>query len=231
MSALAHEDALAGVADAHCHVPGGAAACFLCDPCDEAGAPGVLLRFRGVHPWDAERYDEAALRRALEEDAHCGVGETGLDRLKTREISAAQRAAFASQLALAAEYSRPVALHGAKCWGEVVKAAKPWKDRIPGFIFHGFSRSTGLVGEIAAMGGFIAIGPALLNDHAINYRAMAAALPPDMLLVETDRTRETAATAPAIREIVGKLAQLRKTAAGALAETLIANQRRFSAFA
>ena len=81
------------------------------------------------------------------------------------------------------------------------------------------------------MGGFIAIGPALLNDHAINYRAMAAALPPDMLLVETDRTRETAATAPAIREIVGKLAQLRKTAAGALAETLIANQRRFSAFA
>ena len=209
MSAGAHEDALAGVADAHCHVPDGAAACFLCDPCDEAGAPGVLLRFRGVHPWDAERYDEAALRRALEEDAHCGVGETGLDRLKTREISAAQRAAFASQLALAAEYSRPMALHGAKCWGEVVKAAKPWKDRIPGFIFHGFSRSTGLVGEIAAMGGFIAIGPALLNDHAVNYRALAKRIPADRVLVESDATADNAAETPSAEAVAEFLADLR----------------------
>ena len=151
--------------------------------------------FRGVHPWEAARagrapYQDgeyvAELRAALEADVHVGVGEIGLDRLKSRVIDPAQRAVFAAQLEVAAEFRRPVVLHGAKCWGEVVAACRPYAGRIPAFLFHGFSRSGGLLPEIEALNGFVGVGVALLNDHAVNYRALVKEIPAGRVLVETD---------------------------------------------
>lgn len=147
--------------------------------------------FYGIHPWAADAVADSAaaleaVRAVLEADPAAGVGEIGLDRLRSRETSAAQRALFAAQLALAAELGRPVALHGAKCWGEVVKACEPHRGKIPSFLFHGFSRSDGLLPAIAALNGFVSAGPAALNDHAVNYRAMLKKVPLDRLLVETD---------------------------------------------
>ena len=148
------------------------------------------IRFYGVHPWNAEtvRMEEfiPSLRAMLDAEPHAGVGEIGLDRLKTRVVTAAQREVFLSQLEVAAELHRPVVLHGAKCWGEVVKAVKPFADRIPAFLFHGFSRSDGLVPDIVAVNGFISVGKSVLNDHAVNYRALVKKLPLDHLLIETD---------------------------------------------
>ena len=75
--------------------------------------------FYGFHPWQALDLGETALlplQEKLAADPHVGVGEIGLDRLKEKTISPAQRAAFAAQLEIAAELRRPVVLHGAKCW-------------------------------------------------------------------------------------------------------------------
>ena len=159
------------------------------------------FRFCGLHPWKAETSSVAviaeSLRAALGTDPSSGVGEIGLDRLKTKEVTPAQREIFLAQLEVAAEWHRPVVLHGAKCWGEVVKTVKPFAGVIPAFLFHGFSRSGGLLSEIVAMNGFVSVGPAVLNDHAVNYRALVKSLPLDRILVETDddvaddRIRET----------------------------------------
>ena len=192
---------------------------------------GEERRFYGVHPWQTESFppDIPALRAALESDPAAGVGEIGLDRLRSREISAAQREAFIRQLELAAEMHRPVILHGAKCWGEVVKACVPFKDRIPSFLFHGFSRSLGLLPDIFAMNGFISIGPAVLNDHAVNYRDMAAELPVDRLLVETDASWEDAsAHGSQIGAIVERLAVLRGVSVADLSAAISANLARFA---
>ena len=217
--------------DAHCHELGDAGRHFVCDPCDRASIasraqPGTVVFFRGFHPWEAERFDAAALRRALEDDPGAGVGEIGLDRLRSRDICPAMREAFAAQLEIAAEFARPVALHGAKCWGEVVKAVRPYAGRIPAFLFHGFSRSEGLLGEIAALNGFVSVGPALLNTHAANYRRLAASLPGDMLLVESDRTPENT-DAPSVVDVFAELARLRNVEPVVLAATLERNARRF----
>ena len=151
---------------------------------------GTEFRFAGVHPWDAEGADvrDAAsrLRRELEDDPSAGVGEIGLDRLRTGAVTFAQRALFAAQLEIAAELGRPVVLHGAKCWGEVVRMARPFAGAIPAFLFHGFSRSGGLAPEIAAMNGFFGVGRAILNDHAVNYRRLVGGLPAGRMLGETD---------------------------------------------
>jgi TatD DNase family protein len=125
-------------------------------------------------------------RSMLEADSSLGVGEIGLDRLKTKTVAVRQREVFAAQLELAAEMKRPVVLHGAKCWGEVVKMVKPYVGRIPAFLFHGFSRSDGLIPDIVAANGFVGVGKAVLNDHAVNYRELVGRLPKDRILVETD---------------------------------------------
>lgn len=216
------------VTDAHCHATCGEARHFVCSP-TEAALSGRDVRFIGFHPWFLEGFDIARLRDALERDQSAGVGEIGLDRLRSRDIPPAMREAFEAQLALAAELSRPVVLHGAKCWGEVVRACRPFAGRIPAFLFHGFSRSEGLVPEIAAMNGFVSLGPALLNDHAVNYRAMARRLPDGMLLVESDRAASgPGAAAPRVGEVAAFLARLRGVPADALAATLEANADRFA---
>ena len=203
------------------------------------------FRFYGVHPWEAARAERAPyqgdecvaeLRAALEADEHAGVGEIGLDRLKVKTIPSEQRAVFAAQLEIAAEFRRPVVLHGAKCWGEVVAACRPYAGRIPAFLFHGFSRSGGLLPDITALNGFVGVGAALLNDHAVNYRALVKEIPLERLLVETDadyspgRARSPSApeqARPSPDEIMRKLAELRGMAPDELEAALDANAVRF----
>ena len=187
--------------------------------------------FHGIHPWQADdSFDLDTIRTQLIVDHSSGVGEIGLDRLKTKTIPDSQRTLFAQQLALAAELRRPVVLHGAKCWGEVVAACRPYKGRIPAFLFHGFSRSAGLLPEIFSLNGYLSIGPALLNDHAVNYRALAKDLPPNRILIETDMDYSLPETDAdeTLRQIASTLAALRgESDPSALAARLADNARTF----
>ena len=199
------------------------------------GESGREVRFVGRHPWQADEPDAAArlaaLPNALTADSSLGVGEIGLDRLRSRRVSDDQRQALSQQLELAAAFRRPVVLHGAKCWGEVVKACLPYRGRIPAFLFHGFSRSTGLLPDIVSLNGFISVGPALLNDHAVNYREMAALLPPDRLLVETDLADDDPAAdrVGVLSKVYSALAELRGHSLPELQSQLAANAARLCA--
>ena len=221
--------------DAHCHVS-----------CADPTVRELLVGrdFFGVHPW--ETLDDgttgtggttetrrasvsdvpflATLRAQLLDHPNAGVGEIGLDRLKSRDISPRMREVFEAQLALALELRRPVVLHGAKCWGQVVttvcrhlshSSTPPLPHSptpplphspTPSFLFHGFSRSDGLIPEIVKLNGFISVGPAILNDHAVNYRELVKKIPRDCLLVETDRTSSSGS--PSISDILAKTADI-----------------------
>ena len=228
--------------DAHCHVSSG----------DPAVREFLIGRdFVGVHPWKVAKSEEgrgeseevlARLRDELAANPSLGVGEIGLDRLKVREIPQVMRDVFEAQLKLATEFHRPVVLHGAKCWGQVVstihRLLPPPSSIIPppsslfphsSFLFHGFSRSDGLIPDIVALNGFISVGPAVLNDHAVNYRELVKKIPLDRLLVETDRTPENAAECPSVVEVATKVAALRGLSVSELETYLDANARRFFA--
>ena len=104
--------------DAHCHCRTGADRHFVCEPF--GGEPGEGdMAFFGVHPWrtldDAYGIDGELreVRAALERNPSAGVGEIGLDRLKTREMPKLMREVFESQLKLAFVLERPLVLHGA----------------------------------------------------------------------------------------------------------------------
>jgi len=213
--------------DAHCHVS-----------CGDSSVRELLIGrdFFGVHPW--ETLDEmtrtggttetsralvpdvsslpallASLRSELLAHPNAGVGEIGLDRLKSRDIPPLMREVFEAQLALALGLGRPVVLHGAKCWGQVVAVVKRMigvglatSDGRQAFLFHGFSRSDGLIPEIVKLNGFISVGPAVLNDHAVNYRELVKKIPLGRLLVETDRT--SSSDSPSISDILAKTADI-----------------------
>ena len=204
--------------DAHCHPGAGSSRRrFVCaarigdwPEVTGAGDRGDAA-FYGVHPFFAGEAPPAesvaeSLRAVLHGHPRAGVGEIGLDRLRSKDGSGLQMPLFLAQLAVAADMGRTVALHGAKAWGETVKAAKPFAGKIPAFIFHGFSRSEGLVDEIAAMNGYFGVGAAILNSHAVNYRNLVRRLPRERLLAETDGPRPGDGAAPDIGEIVAGLA-------------------------
>ena len=223
--------------DAHCHVSGG----------DSNIREFLIGRdFIGVHPWEAEKLSPEDMRRKTEDLRSrlsssvsspvaplLGVGEIGLDRLKDREISPRMREVFEAQLKLALEFNRPVVLHGAKCWGQVVAAIRTLTSLpsslfpLPSFLFHGFSRSDGLIPDIVALNGYISVGPAILNDHAVNYRELAKKIPADRLLIETDRTAENAADCPPVAAVAAKVAELRGVS---LAELEVQTDRNAEAF-
>ena len=214
--------------DAHTHIVRGEARHFICEPFgSERGGNDIV--FCGVHPWDCAKWDGGArLRAALAADPSAGVGEIGLDRMRERNIPREMREVFAAQLEIAAEFARPVVLHGAKCWGEVVKACMPYAGRIPAFLFHGFSRSGGLVPDIVKMNGFVSVGPAVLNDHAVNYRILVRSLPREVILVESDATPDNAQEAPRIEEIARKAAEVRGEDFDLFKESVEANAMRFA---
>ena len=217
--------------DAHCHVTGG----------DPSVREFLIGRdFIGVHPWDCLKQSTAVecsrvllgLRAALAADPKIGVGEIGLDRLKDREISPRMREVFESQLRLALEFHRPVVLHGAKCWGQVVSTIHSviqsfGHSVISPLLFHGFSRSDGLIPDIVALNGYISVGPAILNDHAVNYRELVRKIPSDRLLLETDRTVENAAECPPVAAVAAKVAELRGVSVAELEEITDRNAEEF----
>ena len=157
--------------DAHCHVS-----------CGDSSVRELLIGrdFFGVHPWDAVDGTSgttgtsetsrasvpdipvvpdisflASLRANLLDHPAAGVGEIGLDRLKSREISPRMREVFEAQLALALELRRPVVLHGAKCWGQVVTTVCRHLSHsptppLPHSFFMGFLALTGLFRRLSS---------------------------------------------------------------------------------
>lgn len=205
--------------DAHCHVSA-----------DDPSVRELLIGrdFTGTHPWECAQYDAAALRARLAAEPKLGVGEIGLDRLRERTISPRMREVFLDQLKLAAAFGRPTVLHGAKCWGEVVAAVKAMPKRPPTLLFHGFSRSDGLIPDMIALNGYISVGPAVLNDHAVNYRELVRKIPADRLLVETDRDgRDEARSRVSVRDVLSKLAEIRGESVAALEARTDGNAARF----
>ena len=82
------------------------------------------------------------------------------------------------------------------------------------------------------MNGFVSVGPALLNDHAVNYRELVAQLPPDRVLVETDLADDDPAAnrLETLAAIYSRLAGLRGLDVPELAAEIAANVSRFKMF-
>ena len=97
--------------------------------------PG-LSATAGVHPHDAKQWNattERALRDLLAQPEVVAVGETGLDYHYDHSARDAQRAAFEAQLALGAEFGRPVVIHARDADDDLAAVIGSLGTRAPAF--------------------------------------------------------------------------------------------------
>lgn len=202
----------------------------------------VILPAFGVHPWfvaDLPPEWLGMLEQYLAAHPAAPVGEIGLDGLRPQIPRDRQRQVLDAQLELAARLGRPVVLHGARAWGELLAALKPFASRLPGFVVHGFSSSADLLREVVALGGAVSFAGSVCQPQAARVRAAAAAAPADRLLVETDTPDifplggvSALADAPRLNQpanlalVIAAVAGVRGAPPGEIAALTAANARR-----
>ncbi|NIP57762.1 MAG: TatD family hydrolase, partial [Gemmatimonadetes bacterium] len=138
----------------------------------------------GIHPWEAPRFgaDLDALAAALDDAP--AIGEIGLDHhfVEDEGQYGTQRAVFEFFLDAAEGSGRLVNLHTTGAEVDVLECLRG--RALPAVIVHWYSGPLELVDEFLELGAYFTVGVAVLRSKRI--RRLAAALPSDRLLTETD---------------------------------------------
>jgi TatD DNase family protein len=145
----------------------------------------------GIHPLlvdDAADADLLRLRRAVEEvrghPRFVGFGEIGLDFFVPGLDREKQARFFVEQLRLAREFELPVILHVRRSIDAVAKELRRFRP-VSG-IAHAFNGSSQQAGQLIDLGLALGFGGAMTFTRALNIRRLAASLPLDALVLETD---------------------------------------------
>lgn len=140
----------------------------------------------GVHPHEAEGCKQGylpVLKNLCSEEKCVAVGEIGLDYhydFSPREI---QKQVFEQQIVLAKELDMPVIVHDREAHEDTFELLKRYK---PKGVVHCFSGSAEMAKEIVKLGMYIGLGGAVTFKNARKPLEVAAVVPSDRLLIETD---------------------------------------------
>jgi len=141
----------------------------------------------GVHPHDASGLDEAGLaqlRRLAEQPEVAAVGESGLDYYYEHSPRPAQRAAFAAHAALAREVGLPLIVHSRDASEEVMALLA--EAAPPVVVLHCFSGDEAAAAQAVERGYYLGLAGPLTFRNAASLRTIAAGLPRERVLIETD---------------------------------------------
>ena len=155
-----------------------------------AGSPPRAWASIGLHPHEAsEGVEEVAGLLASEVDAGDGavvaVGECGLDYYYEHSPRAAQRSAFAAQIALAHAYGLALVIHARDAWADLfdVLEVEGLPERT---VLHCFTGGPDEVDRCLRAGMYVSFSGIVTFKNATGLREAAARCPFDRLLVETD---------------------------------------------
>lgn len=149
----------------------------------------------GIHPLYVERTQEDALGQLAKElEAHfhdphlVAVGEIGLDffvpALNEPPLRARQELFYREQLKLARRFQLPVILHVRRSVDAILKGLR--EIRVQGGIAHAFNGSRQQALALIDLGFKLGFGGAVTYERATRLRELAATLPPESLVLETD---------------------------------------------
>ena len=185
----------------------------------------------GIHPEAVDRATDdwlTHIAHLAREQKAVAIGEIGLDYhyddAAPREI---QRQWFRRQLALAGEMNLPVIVHDRDAHEDVLTLLREYRPR---GVVHCFSGSVEMMREVVALGMYIGLGGATTFKNAKRPAAVAAAVPVDRLLLETDAPymapepcRGHRCDSTLIRYTAARIAELRGVSTEELLEVTYAN--------
>jgi TatD DNase family protein len=150
-----------------------------------------LAASAGIHPNSAVEARPSDWDHILElarDPQVAGIGETGLDRHWDTTPFPLQEEYFARHLTLSRQTGKPIIIHCREADADVLGMLRQEYERhgpIRG-VLHSFVGSQAMADEGLAMGLHLSFAGMLTYKNAAEVRAVAARVPLDRLLVETD---------------------------------------------
>lgn len=141
----------------------------------------------GIHPENLENlpkdYPDALARLYTENEKIVAIGEIGLDYYWDipREP---QHKIFAEQLSLVNDLDAPVVIHDREAHGDTLEFLKKYRPKSA--LLHCYSGSAEFLKEILRLNCYISLGGTVTFKNARHSVEVAAAVPLDRLLLETD---------------------------------------------
>ena len=141
----------------------------------------------GVHPHEASKVSPDyidGLRDLAKHPKVVAVGEIGLDyhyNFSPREV---QKKVFEAQLSLAKEMGLPVVVHSREALGDTLEILK--KSGVKKGLMHCYSGSLDEARDFLDLGFYFSFGGVLTFKKAEDVRKVAAGLPKERVLIETD---------------------------------------------
>ena len=144
----------------------------------------------GTHPHNVAEetaYTTADILALAEHPKIIGIGESGLDYHYDTAPRETQAIAFRRHIAAARISRLPLVIHTRAADADTIAILtdEAGQGAFP-FLLHCFSSGAALAHAAIALGGYISLSGILTFPKSTDLRALAAELPPDRLLVETD---------------------------------------------
>lgn len=139
----------------------------------------------GLHPWYIAVDSWKAQMQLIEK--HCfhkqvlAIGECGLDKVCDADFKL-QQDVFSAQIELANKINKPLILHCARAWPDILQLLLQHHNKVP-IIYHGFNKSLQLAQQIIAHGYYLSFGKALIHER---MQQILASLPVAQIFFETD---------------------------------------------
>ena len=143
----------------------------------------------GWHPVDAIDMTEDDLQWIEELSNHpkvVAIGEMGLDYHWDKSPKDVQMEVFRRQIRLAKKVGLPIIIHNREATADIVNILKEEEASRVGGIMHCFSGSAETALECINMNFYISLGGPVTFKNAKKPKEVAAAVPLDRLLIETD---------------------------------------------
>ncbi len=192
--------------------------------------PGSVYAL-GIHPLfvdDAKESDINVLRQQLSHGGVCAVGEIGLDGFVEGADHARQEWFFVEQLKLAREFNLPVIVHVRRAQDRVLKYLR--RHRPCGGIAHAFNGSMQQAKIFIDLGLKLGFGGAMTYSGSLRIRELAAKVPLESIVLESDAPDIPPAWSPQARNepanvarFAAVLAELRSTDVATIAAQTTAN--------
>jgi TatD DNase family protein len=191
----------------------------------------------GIHPHNAGEREAPSVAELLREADHpkvIGLGESGLDYFYDKAPREAQKAGFRAHIAAARASGLPLVIHARDADEDTAAILEEeyGQGAFP-FLLHCFSSGAELARRAVALGGYISFSGILTFPKSEENRRIAAEVPAERLLVETDSpylapvpVRGNRCEPAYVAHTAAKLAQVRSLEVRALHELTTANFHR-----
>jgi len=204
----------------------------------------LAAEFEGVHAAigmqpnyiaEAKPGDWNRIVELVDEPGVVAIGETGLDRYWDFTPFAQQQDYFDRHLRLSQERGLPFVVHMRDCDDDILAMLREAHQRGPLVgVMHSFTGSLAMAEECLAMGLYISFAGMVTFKKSNELRAIAATVPADRILVETDSpylspepVRKIKRNEPAhVRHTAACLAEVRGISLDEFAAQTTANARR-----